>query len=287
MPVPDSLEEPSSLGTGIVCSGTGRMTEDHRNAILSFPWKLPPGPETPESSEVETPPEDTGEVRLHVETPATPAANRLRVARILVGRCRHSLALACRRWWSAIRKRQMSWLIAGLRQRIRALIAVAGRHPRKTAIIVGAVLCTVIAARWKSGSPKPDDTMEGAGDTPKLGTVVVYPPDPKAKSAAPDAAPGKTADNFPGPSKPGPANKVQSSNPQGQFPANTGIEPSPFPSRTPPTPRAVWLTGKIEELRETPRTVRPTSHIDVPMSGKRKVAPVSLRDIEQQRRYRR
>ncbi|MFQ5734896.1 MAG: hypothetical protein ACE5KM_23420 [Planctomycetaceae bacterium] len=161
-----------------------------------------------------------------------------------------------------------------------------GRHPRTTAILAGGLIVAAAFLHWNHPTGPQMETPRSGNGNLTLDKVVVFPAGKPKRPATAVGAPVPAADS---------KGKVQIAprqpNPGLAAPLRPSMDPSerpsPFPTRLPAVPRAVWLTGTIEPVRETPSAVRPTSHIELPMYPRRRVNPVSLREIEMRRRDRR
>lgn len=261
------------------------MTDEHLHDILTFPSEPPDS--NADARETDAAPSAETEER-NQPTVSIDAIRRTAVAStkaVQIGR----------RLIAVTKSRRFTEVYAAVRRRSVAVVATISRHPRKAALVAGLVICAAIAARWRNSTRAPESEPDRLSDQPILEKVVVYPP--QESKATNDAKPKA------GPPIKTSANSAGQAAKQGSEPAATAVTdsaqgpqlqpaveqpttPGQFPVRTPATPRPVWLTGKIEELSDSPPVVRPTSHIEFP-TDRRRVAPVSMRDVRLRRRYRR
>jgi len=154
---------------------------------------------------------------------------------------------------------------------------------RRSALAVGVLaLMTFLSVWWRDRDAS--ETRRPGPSSLELDDVEVLPPEnvSNGEDRAPAAAEGANGRNAKR-QTPETANTEQNVRPA-KFPEGAGWQQAPLPQRMPATPRAVWLTGSIEEAPAKPSRIRRTSQRELPMVPRHSVSAPSARLLRYRRR---
>lgn len=213
---------------------------------------MPPHDEAPSSTHAPTRVVVSERRRRSSETPWT---RRIRVARIRCGRFAHSLSMSLRHLLPGTAGANR---MAFFKRACGAAVQNANSH-RKLAAVGGCLLLAAVVLTWKE---RPAAPARPAAEAPAvvLDKVKVFPP-PESR----DLPSSDSADRPPMGTEPGrfpPVTAHRSAGPE--FPAEndaTGAKPV---AATPRTPRAVWLSGTIEDVEQPAPRIQSTGHVERP-----------------------
>jgi hypothetical protein len=191
----------------------------------------------------------------------TPWSRGIRLAKIQSGRFVHSVVMSLReRLPSKVAAAKNG--IAILKRAAETVFRYAKSH-RKLSAVAGCLLIAAVAFAWKYPHNTPE---EPAAERPGLvlDDVKVFPP-----QEGRDSRPSDSTDDRQRASEPGRFPQGDSRFAAGpQFPNVAATKGPELSTPMPPTPRAVWLLGTIEDADQAESRVQSAGHVELPYTSR-------------------